>query len=123
MRDEVCSNQPATGLINHQCTMCTRVFKSKQGVTCHLARTHDLRHPIDMRIINTSCPNCSNIYLHRYLNILHIKINPACKQYVLANCILVDIADLKTAIAKDNLELKSNVQKGLPRFCAFSHEG
>jgi hypothetical protein len=123
MPDEVCSNQPVTGAISHQCTMCPRVFKSLQGVTCHLARTHDIRHPIDMRIINTKCPNCDHVSLYRYLNILHIKTNPPCKQYVMENILPVNMSDLKTAIVKDNLQLKSNVHKGLPRFYAFSREG
>ena len=39
------------------------------------------------------------------------------------NILPVNMSDLKTAIVKDNLQLKSNVHKGLPRFYAFSREG
>ena len=105
---------------NFQCTLCSRGFKSTQGLACHRARAHNMRNPVQMRISTVSRPHCNKSFLYTYLNLRHINSNPKCKQLVLDNCSPLDPQVLASLIKEDNVRLKSNVHNGLPRSYAFS---
>ena len=104
--------------IRDRCSTCDRVFKTWQAYQSHIAQAHNIRSPIQLRILDNVCPCCDKKWPYRYNNVLHVRQTAKCREYVM-NVPPFSFEQVKPLIDSDNKIIKANRSSGLPPL--YSH--